>query len=296
MLPWVAVRAGKDLRPRFRAAAAAAAMREQQCQQWHQRQPRPQSRLSAGSEVGIAARRGGGGSPVCCLGQVLEARASLQLLRPSWRALASAAQADAPKEGCGGGAAGPAPPAEGAADSSPPQPTLEERVQKLEATVKAQEAKLAEVEKLAKRKGMMMQLVMQYGAPFALWYGTVWASMWFGIYGLLEMEIVSWQESLRPLLSNMGMEGTADRIDPSMGNLVLAFLVNECAEPIRFPLVLATGAPVIKAFQRLRGGSAAAAAGTEAGGAAAATAAAGGGPTAAGAAAGATGAAAAGGS
>jgi len=135
-----------------------------------------------------------------------------------------------------------------------PRLTLDERVLKLEAAAKVQEAKLEEVEKLAKRKGMMMTMVMEYGASFALWYGTVWASMWLGLYGLLEMEVVSWQESLRPLFSSMGLEGHADKIDPSMGNAVLAFLVNECLEPLRFPLVIATGAPVIRAFRKLRAG------------------------------------------
>lgn len=129
---------------------------------------------------------------------------------------------------------------------------LEERLRKLEATVAAQAQKLGEVEKLAKRKGMMMQLVMEYGAPFALWYGTVWMSMWLGIYGLLELEVVSWQDSLRPLLP----EATAQNLDPSMGNALLAFLANECLEPIRFPMVIATGKPVLQAVRRLRGGAA----------------------------------------
>lgn len=137
--------------------------------------------------------------------------------------------------------------------------TLEERVARLEAELKAFEVRMAEVEKAAKKKGMI-QLILQYGAPFALWYAFCWASMWFSLYTLLELEIVSWQDSLRPLFEYYGMESYINRVDPSMGNVVIAFVVNECIEPIRIPLVLATGPPIIRLFGRLRGGQAAAAA------------------------------------
>lgn len=123
----------------------------------------------------------------------------------------------------------------------------------LENVVEAQRVKLEEVEKVAKRKGMIAQMVMQYGAPFAIWYATLWAGSWFGIYMLLEMEVISWQESLRPLFEGMGLDSYTDKIDPSMGSIVIAFMANELLEPIRFPLVLATGKPVIEAIRRMRG-------------------------------------------
>jgi len=148
--------------------------------------------------------------------------------------------------------------------------SVEERVKQLEATVVGLESKLAEVEKLAKRRGFM-QMVMQHGLPFALWYATCWTCTWLAIYAMLEFEVVSWQESLRPLLSSAGMDAQADRIDPTVGNLVLAFLVNECLEPLRLPIVLATGIPMMKVLRKARGLEAAAAAAP--GAAAAATAA-----------------------
>eukprot|EP00425_Heterocapsa_triquetra_P009565 CAMPEP_0195133600 /NCGR_PEP_ID=MMETSP0448-20130528/149104_1 /TAXON_ID=66468 /ORGANISM="Heterocapsa triquestra, Strain CCMP 448" /LENGTH=240 /DNA_ID=CAMNT_0040171653 /DNA_START=40 /DNA_END=758 /DNA_ORIENTATION=- len=132
--------------------------------------------------------------------------------------------------------------------------SLEERVMQLEAKFKAQEEKLAEVEKLAKRKGRLIQMVMQYGAPFALWYGLVWGSMWFGFYALLESGIVSWQDSLRPLLASIGGDAYADRLDPTLGNVVIAFFVNEMAEPVRFLFVIATGGPVVRFLGRVSGG------------------------------------------
>mmetsp|Transcript_14837 Transcript_14837/g.42017 ORF Transcript_14837/g.42017 Transcript_14837/m.42017 type:complete len:250 (-) Transcript_14837:129-878(-) len=131
--------------------------------------------------------------------------------------------------------------------------SLVERISKIEEALAAQNKKIAELEK---RRGGVMQMVMQYGTPFALWYGTVWLSMLLGIYALLEMGVVSWQDSLRPLLASLGMD--VDRIDPTMGNLVLAFVVNECVEPLRFPMVLATIAPIVKYFRASRGAQAAA--------------------------------------
>jgi len=220
-------------------------------------------------------RRGGPHGRSCCWQPLRIAAASPLITRAecgawapeihfrgAWRGLhcsvprissaGSTATDRAPKADAGGaGGAGSAP----ASEEARPLP-VEERLKKLEATVAAQATKLAEVEKMAKRKGMMMQLVMEYGAPFALWYGTVWFSMWLGIYGLLELEMVSWQESLMPLLP----EATAENLDPKLGNAVLAFLANECLEPVRFPLVIATGKPVLNAVRRVRGTPAAAAA------------------------------------
>jgi len=136
------------------------------------------------------------------------------------------------------------------------QLNLEERVARLEAALEAQEKKLAEVEKLAKRRGIV-QLIVQYGAPFAIWYGVVWVSMWLGIYTLLELGLISWQDSIKPLLEGLGLGSYSEQIDPSYGNLIIAFLVNECIEPIRLPFVIATGTPMIKAVRRITGRGAA---------------------------------------
>merc|ERR1712216_619747 len=129
---------------------------------------------------------------------------------------------------------------------------LEERIGRLEAALAAQEAKLKEVEQMARKKGGVMQVVAQYGVPIALWYGFCWGSMWFGFYVVLETGIVSWQDSLKPFFERFGLESYSEKLDPSLGNVVLAFLINEMIEPVRFPIVLATGVPVIKALRRVR--------------------------------------------
>lgn len=119
----------------------------------------------------------------------------------------------------------------------------------LETAVAAQQLKLTEVEALAKKKGGLMEIVTRYGAPFVVWYAVMWAGSWFGIYTLLEMGFVSWQDTL-PALESFGLGQYVEKVDPSTGNMVLALVINEIIEPIRFPLVLATSKPVIDACRR----------------------------------------------
>mmetsp|Transcript_98384 Transcript_98384/g.261404 ORF Transcript_98384/g.261404 Transcript_98384/m.261404 type:complete len:256 (-) Transcript_98384:138-905(-) len=151
----------------------------------------------------------------------------------------------------GGAGAGEPSPAAGSGPKAEPAPSLEERVQKLEAALEAQQAKLVAVEKMAKKRGIMA-MFMEYGAPLAVWYCTAWASTFFLLYMLLEWEIVSWQDSLRPLFEGLGLGAYVDRLDPTVGNVVIAFTVNELLEPLRLPFVIATGKPMIELFKRLR--------------------------------------------
>jgi len=141
--------------------------------------------------------------------------------------------------------------------------SLEERVLALETEVTSLKTKLAEVEKLAKRKGFMA-VMMEYGAPFALWYAFCWSGSLFSIYLLLEWEVVSWQESLRPFFQGLGLDAYTERIDASTGNLVIAFMVNELLEAVRFPLVLATATPIIRLSNNFRKASTPATAATAA--------------------------------
>eukprot|EP00929_Paragymnodinium_shiwhaense_P115783 TRINITY_DN84876_c0_g1_i1.p1 TRINITY_DN84876_c0_g1~~TRINITY_DN84876_c0_g1_i1.p1 ORF type:complete len:224 (+),score=34.19 TRINITY_DN84876_c0_g1_i1:72-743(+) len=131
--------------------------------------------------------------------------------------------------------------------------SLEKRIAALEAKAAEQTAKIEQVETVAKKKGGLMQMITQYGAPFALWYAFCWFGGWFSIYMLLETGIVSWQDSLRPFFAGLGLESYCERVDPSMGNAVIAFICNEILEPVRFPFVLATGVPVIQAIRKARG-------------------------------------------
>ncbi|OLQ00826.1 hypothetical protein AK812_SmicGene16468 [Symbiodinium microadriaticum] len=112
--------------------------------------------------------------------------------------------------------------------STSSQPSQEERIASLEKEVSELRQKLAEVEKVAKRKGFIA-MMMEYGAPFALWYAFCWGGSLVSLYFLLEYEVVSWQESLKPFFQGLGLDSYTDRIDASTGNMVIAFMVqNSC--------------------------------------------------------------------
>mmetsp|Transcript_27017 Transcript_27017/g.62404 ORF Transcript_27017/g.62404 Transcript_27017/m.62404 type:complete len:247 (+) Transcript_27017:56-796(+) len=129
--------------------------------------------------------------------------------------------------------------------------SLEERVAQLEQTVQLQETKLKEVETLARKKGGFAALFMQYGAPFVLWYLTVWVAGGSIIFILLELGVISWQETVKPLLEGVGLSSWCDAVDSRAGNLVIAFVINEMLETLRFPIVLATAPKIIKVVQQV---------------------------------------------
>ncbi|CAJ1328184.1 unnamed protein product [Effrenium voratum] len=131
----------------------------------------------------------------------------------------------------------------------------EERIARLETEVQSLKKKLDEVEqvatKAAKRKGIIA-FVKEAGAPFALWYVVCWSGSFLALYLMLEWEVISWQQSLRPLFEKMGMDQYFENIDPTAGNIALAFAVNELLEAVRFPFVIATSGPIIRLAARLR--------------------------------------------
>lgn len=122
----------------------------------------------------------------------------------------------------------------------------------LEVALETQQKKLVEIEELANKKGGIMQFIVQYGFPFVCWYVFVWASSWFVIFSMLQLEIVSFQTTVKPLLASWGLGAYVEQIDPSMGNVVISFILNEVVEPIRFPLVLLSAKPVLKVVTGIR--------------------------------------------
>merc|ERR1712150_229925 len=133
----------------------------------------------------------------------------------------------------------------------------EKRLQSLESMVgtlrverELMKEKIEKVEKLAKKKGMFMQTLMDYGLPFVLWWGGLWLGMFFFLFMLLEYDIVSWQDSLRPMMEHVGL--SVDWLDPKMGNALIAFFVNEALETLRFAFAVATLKPIVKMATKFR--------------------------------------------
>lgn len=121
----------------------------------------------------------------------------------------------------------------------------------MEEKTRTMEEKIIEVEKMAKKRGIIAS-IMEFGLPLAILYSIAWGGCLAGLYMLLETEVVSWKDTLRPIMKRMGVDSYAENIDPTMGNFVIAFLVNEMIEPIRFPLVLAAVRPFSRYLARFR--------------------------------------------
>ena len=68
----------------------------------------------------------------------------------------------------------------------------------------------------------MLNMVEEYGAPLVFYHAAAWAAMWFGLYSL--------QDTLRPVLGYFCWDASVEKVDPSMGNVVISYFVNEGIE------------------------------------------------------------------
>lgn len=124
-----------------------------------------------------------------------------------------------------------------------------ERIAELEKQV----ADLTEKLKTSQKPSGIMGMIKEKGIPFAVWYFCVWAGGFAGIYGLLEVDIISYPGVVK-FAKSLGADKlyNLDSIDPKNGKLAVAFLANEIADPIRLPLVLISLNPAIRAFKRFK--------------------------------------------
>ena len=117
--------------------------------------------------------------------------------------------------------------------------------------LKTLEKKVEELEKSAK-KGFttkMLFMVKEYGAPFAVYYGTCYFSCLAGIYFALSSGMVPGMDvaSIVDLLGRLGFENVVSLEGLAEGrtvHLALAFLLNEAVEMPRFLFVAGTLKPV----------------------------------------------------
>lgn len=106
-------------------------------------------------------------------------------------------------------------------------------------------------EEVSKKPGKFMSVMSQYGLPFVVWWTTAWAASGVGLYFAFDSGLIASKDVIEFVLS-MGLDKFIDieRINPTYGNIALAVIVNECIEPLRFPIVLATLPTVKRIFSR----------------------------------------------
>lgn len=104
-----------------------------------------------------------------------------------------------------------------------------------------------------KKKMKLMDYFKEMGMPFICWWTGVWTATGIGIYLGMEYGGIDAQSILMDIpYVNDAIGESLSAVNPKTGNLMVAIGVNECLEPVRFPFVLVTAKPVIKAWKQFR--------------------------------------------
>ena len=94
-------------------------------------------------------------------------------------------------------------------------------------------------------RGRYKGLMRDYAFPLFVYYWAVWSTMGAGVYlsiglgGLDAMEVIGWFDGAT------GFNLTS-RVDPTLGTIGLALVINEGLEPFRLPFVVATLKPMME--------------------------------------------------
>ena len=92
--------------------------------------------------------------------------------------------------------------------------------------------------------GRYKTLMRDYGFPLFVYYWVIWTSTGAVTYlaidlgGLDAMNVISYADSITGF-------NLSSKVDPQLGKIGLALVVNEMMEPIRLPFVVATLKPVM---------------------------------------------------
>jgi len=92
--------------------------------------------------------------------------------------------------------------------------------------------------------GRYKELVRNYGLPLFIYYWGVWAAMGAGIYLCIDFGGFD-AMSLLDKIDSYTNFSISDKVDPQLGKIGLALIVNECSEPLRLPFVVMTLKPVM---------------------------------------------------
>jgi len=86
--------------------------------------------------------------------------------------------------------------------------------------------------------------VKNYGFPLFVYYWTLWTTMGVSIYLLIDFGGFDAMSLLDKIDTYMGWS-LSQKVDPQLGKMGLALVVNECLEPVRLPFVVVTLKPVM---------------------------------------------------
>jgi hypothetical protein len=101
-------------------------------------------------------------------------------------------------------------------------------------------------------RGKFKMLSRDYGMGFLAWYWTVWFATAGITYAAVELGGLDPIMVMSKAEMWLGWEHGAisGKVDPTLGQLGLVIVLNECLEPLRLPIVVMTTKPVVNSFQR----------------------------------------------
>lgn len=92
--------------------------------------------------------------------------------------------------------------------------------------------------------GRYKSLVKNYGFPLFVYYWALWATMGGVVYLGIDFGGLDAMALLERIDSNLGWSLSAT-VDPQLGKMGVALILNECLEPVRLPFVVVTLKPVM---------------------------------------------------
>ncbi len=93
--------------------------------------------------------------------------------------------------------------------------------------------------------GRYKALMRDYGFPLFVYYWVTWTSMGVLTYLAIDLGGLDAMQMISNIDEYTGF-GLATKVDPQLGKIGLALVMNEILEPIRLPFVVATLKPVME--------------------------------------------------
>ena len=92
--------------------------------------------------------------------------------------------------------------------------------------------------------GRYKALMRHYGFPLFVYYWCTWTVMGAGVYLAIDVGGLDAMELLARIDHQFGWSLT-EKVDPQLGKIGLALMVNEVLEPVRLPFVITTLKPAM---------------------------------------------------
>lgn len=96
-------------------------------------------------------------------------------------------------------------------------------------------------------RGRYKNLARDYGVPLVAWYWVCWTATFSVCYSAIQVGGIDALAVVSQIDARMGWD-MATKMDPEMGKIGMAVVLNELAEPLRLPLVILTVKPVMDQF------------------------------------------------